>query len=272
MFIVGERINATRKRIGEAVLARDSAFIQGEARKQVEAGAHMLDVNGGVGAGDAQHLPWLVNVVQEVVNVPLCLDSPNPEALRRALPLCKQQPMINSITGETDRFAQLLPLVKEHKTRIIALCMASSGPPSGVQDRLEIATRLVEGLADAGVPLESIYVDPGVFPISVGAEQPRAYLDALAAVKERYPKVHLIGGISNVSFGLPVRRLLNATFMTLAIGRGLDSAIIDPTEPQMMAAICAAEALLGRDEYCAGYLKAYRAGKLEPKPEPPKTA
>jgi 5-methyltetrahydrofolate--homocysteine methyltransferase len=267
MFIVGERINATRKRIGEAVLAKDAQFIQQEALKQVQAGACMLDVNGGVGARDAEFLPWLVNVVQEVTDVPLCLDSPNHEALKRALPLCKKTPMINSISGEADRYEQVLPLVKEYKTKIIALCMASSGAPKGVKDRLETATRLVEGLGEIGIPIENIHVDPGVFPISVGAEQPKAYLDTLAAVKDRYPDVHLIGGISNVSFGLPVRKLLNSTFMALAIGRGLDSAIMDPTDQQMMASICAAEALLGKDEFCTGYLKAFRAGKLEPKPE-----
>ena len=272
MFIVGERINATRKRIGEAVLAGDANFIKQEAVKQVDAGANMLDVNGGVAAKDELYLPWLVKVVQEAVDVPLCLDSPSGEALRRALPLCKKPPMINSITAEDERYAEVLPLVKEYNIRVIALCMSQSGTPKGVEDRLETATRLVEGLADAGVPMERIHLDPGVFPTSVGAEQPRAYLEALGAVHARYPKVHLIGGISNVSFGLPIRKLLNATFIAMAIGRGLDSAIMDPTDQQMMASIFAAEALLGVDEYCANYLKAFRAGKLEAKAEPPKAS
>ncbi len=272
MFIVGERINATRKRIGEAVVARDAAFIQGEATKQVQAGAHMLDVNGGVSGGETEHLPWLVETVQSATDVPLCLDSPNPDALRRALPMCKKPPMVNSITGETERWERLLPVVREHKPKIIALCMASSGAPSGVKDRMETATRLIEGLADVGLPLENIYVDPGVFPISTGPDQPAAYLEAVGAVKARYREVHIIGGISNVSFGLPLRKLLNSTFMVMAMARGLDSAIIDPTDQSLMAGICAAEALLGRDEYCAGYLKAFRAGRLEAKAEPPKPA
>ena len=264
MFIIGERINATRKRVGEAVLRQDADLIRREALRQVEAGADMLDVNGGIEARDAEFLPWLVQVVQDAVDVPLCLDSPNPEALRRALPLCKQQPMINSITGEPDRLEQFLPLVKEHRPRVIALCIGTSGMPSGVEDRLETATTLVETLTSAGVPPEDIYVDAGIFPVSSAPEQPRSALEALGLVTQRFPQVHTIGGMSNVSFGLPLRKLLNTVFLTMAMARGLDSAIVDPCDRQLMANIAAAEALLGRDEYCAGYLRAYRQGKLEP--------
>ena len=265
MFIVGERINATRKRIGEAIQKRDTELIRQEALRQVDAGADVVDVNGGFEGRDVEHLPWLVQVVQEAVDVPLCLDSPNVEALRRALPLCRQQPMINSITDEPERQEQLIPLVKEYKPKVIALCMSSSGLPSGVEDRLEIATRLVDRLTDAGVPPEDIYVDPGIFPISSAPEQPASALEALGLVTARYPRIHTIGGMSNVSFGLPLRKLLNTVFLTMAMARGLDSAIVDPTDQQLMASIAAAEALLGRDEYCAGYLRAYRQGKLGPK-------
>lgn len=265
MFIIGERINATRKRVGEAVLRQDADLIQREARRQVEAGADVLDVNGGVEGRDAEYLPWLVRVVQDAVDVPLCLDSPNPEALRRALPLCKQQPMINSITAEPERLEQFLPLVKEHKTRIIALCIGAAGMPSGVEDRLATASGLVETLTKAGVPLEDIYVDPGLFPVSSAPEQPRSALEVFGLVTQRYPQVHTIGGMSNVSFGLPLRRLLNTVFLSMAMARGLDSAIVDPCDQQLMASIAAAEALLGRDEYCASYLRAYRQGKLEAK-------
>jgi len=265
MFIVGERINATRKRVGEAVLRQDADLIQREALRQVEAGADMLDVNGGIDARDAEFLPWLVQVVQDAVDVPLCLDSPNPEALRRALPLCKQQPMINSITDEPDRLKEFLPLVTQYKTRIVALCMGPSGPPSGAEDRLAIATTLIGRLTDAGVPPEDIYVDAGIFPVSSAPEQPRSVLEALGLVAQRFPQVHTIGGMSNVSFGLPLRKLLNTVFLTMAMSRGLDSAIVDPCDQQLMANIAAAEALLGRDEYCTSYLRAYRQGKLEPK-------
>jgi len=264
MFIVGERINATRKSIGEAVQRRDTNLIQQEAIRQVDAGADVLDVNGGFEGQDVEHLPWLVQVVQEVVDTPLCLDSPNAEAVRRALPLCKHRPLLNSITDEPDRQEQLVPLVKEYKPKVIALCMSSEGLPTGAEDRLEIATRLVERLTEAGVQPEDMYLDPGIFPISSTPEQVPSALEALGLVTARYPQVHTIGGMSNVSFGLPVRKLLNTVFLIMAMARGLDSAIIDPTDRHIMASIAAAEALLGRDEYCARYLRAYRGGKLGP--------
>ena len=265
MFIVGERINATRKRVGEAVRERNADLIKREAKRQVEAGADVLDVNGGLEARDAEFLPWLVEVVQEAVDVPLCLDSPNPEALRKALPLCKLRPMINSITEEPERLEEFIPLLIEYKSKIVALCMGASAAPSSVEDRVDIATRLIETLTAAGVPIEDIYVDPGIFPVSSSPDQALAALETFSRVTKEFPGVHTIGGMSNVSFGLPLRKLLNSIFLTMAMSWGLDSAIMDPCDQQLMASIAAAEALLGRDEYCANYLAAYRQGKLESK-------
>ena len=270
MLIVGERINATRKRIGRAVGEQDAEFIGREAVRQVEAGAGMVDVNGGVPGREEEYLPWLVSVVQDAVDVPLCLDSANPEALALALPLCKNRPMINSVTAEPERLEAVLPLVSEHNTKIIALCLTGSGVPSGVTDRVETASGLIEQITGTGVPQENIYVDPCVFPIGTDTTQGPAILEAIAQISASFPQVHTIGGISNVSFGLPVRKLLNETFLTLAMARGLDAAIIDPTNRQMMAAVTASQALLGNDDYCAEYLQAYRAGKLEPPAAPAK--
>ena len=192
MLIIGERINSTRKKIGEAVLKGDADFIRGEARKQLEAGAHMLDVNGGIPGREAELLAWLVKVVQEVQEIPLCLDSADPEALRQALPLCRQRAMINSITDEKVRWEKVMPLVKEFKTRIIALCMSESGPPTGLDDRVAIACRLVDRLTSEGIALEDIYVDPCVFPVSTGPEHGPALLDAAWQIRSRYPEVHIL--------------------------------------------------------------------------------
>lgn len=265
MFIVGERINATRKRIGEAVRTKDVELIQNEARRQVEAGANMLDVNGGLEARDAEFLPWLVEVVQDTVDVPLCLDSPNPEALRKALPLCRHQPMINSITEEQERLEEFIPLIREYKTKIIALCLGSSAVPTTAEGKMAVASKLIETLTAAGVSIEDIYVDPGIFPVSSAPEQPMAALETYRLVTREFSGIHCIGGMSNVSYGLPSRRLLNSVFLTMAMSWGLDSAIMDPCDAQLMASIAAAEALLGRDEFCANYIAAFRQGKLEPK-------
>ena len=267
MLIIGERINATRKRVGEAVTKRDAGFIQGEALKQVEAGAHMLDVNGGIAGQEVANLAWLVETVQQVVEVPLCLDSADPEALRQALPLCRQTPMINSITADPERFDAILPLVKQHGAKVIALCLSAAAPPKGLEDRVAIATGLVERLSAGGVPHDNIYVDPCVFPVSTGSEHGPAVLDAIGRIRSQCPGVHTSCGVSNVSYGLPARKLLNEVFLLMLLGRGMDAAIIDPTDPGLIARIKAAEALGGRDAYCKAYLQAFREGKLEP-PKP----
>lgn len=263
MFIIGELINCTRKRIGAAAQSKDIKFIQEVASNQANAGADMLDVNGGLPGQEVECLSWLVNVVQEVLDIALCLDSPDPEALRRALPLCKKRAMINSITDEPARFQAVLPLVKEYHTKVIALCMGESGPPSGVVDRVTTGCRLVDRLTAEGMTLDDIYVDPCVLPASTSPDQGRAFAEALAQITARYPGVHASTGVSNVSFGLPQRKLLNEVFLVLLMARGLDTAIVDPCDRQLMMNVRAAEALLGRDEYCSEYLRAYREGKLE---------
>lgn len=263
MLVIGELINCTRKKVGAAAAGRDAAFFRDVARKQVEAGADVLDVNGGLPGQELEILPWLVNIVQETVSVPLCLDSADPEALRRALPLCKQRAMINSITNEQARIAALLPVLKEFRPKIIALCLGESGPPNTAQERLDHGTHLVDLLVAEGYALDDIYVDGCVLPVSTGPEHGKGLLEAVGAITAKYPGVHASAGVSNVSFGLPLRKLLNETFAVLLMARGLDAAIIDPCDQQLMANIRAAEALLGRDEYCASYLNAFREGKLE---------
>jgi len=266
MLIIGELINCTRKRIGAAAEARDAAVIREVARRQADAGAHMIDVNGGVPGQEPETLRWLVEVVQDAVDLPLCLDSSDPEAIGAALPLCRKTPLVSSITEEPDRYDRLLPLVLEHGAPVVALALGSEGTPTGVEDRVDNAVRLVDRLTGAGVPLERIYVDPCVVPISVGGDQALAVADAITRILLHYPGVHTTVGLSNVSFGLPARRLLNQTLLALLLGRGLDSAIADPCDRQLMALVAAAETLLGRDDFCAEYIRAFREGRLDPMP------
>jgi 5-methyltetrahydrofolate--homocysteine methyltransferase len=262
VLIIGELINCTRKKVGEAAQKRDVEFFKEIARRQAAAGADMLDVNGGLPGQETEVLPWLVNIVQEAVARPLCLDSADPAALRRALPLCRQRAMINSITNEPARIEALLPLLKEFRPKVIALCLGEAGPPNTAEDRVSTASRLVERLTAEGFVLDDIYVDPCVLPISTGPEHGKALVEATGQIKARYPGVHLSAGISNVSFGLPVRKLLNQVLLLLLMAQGLDAAIVDPCDPQLMMIVRAAEALLGRDEYCANYIQAFREGKL----------
>lgn len=266
MFIIGELINATRKKVGAAVEKRDAEFIRDLAQRQAAAGADMLDVNGGVPGREAESMEWLINVVQEATDLPLSVDSSDSEVVRRGLLLCKQRPVVNSITDEPARLDALLPVLKERRARVIALCLSSAGMPSGVDDRVETASRLVDRLTREGLELDDIFVDPCVVPISTGPEHGAAVLEAVGCIKQRYPGVHTSVGLSNVSFGVPARKLMNEVFLMLLMARGLDAAILDPCDRQLMANVAAAEALLGRDEFCAQYLRAFRAGKLEPLP------
>ena len=262
MLIIGELINCTRKKVGEAAQKRDAEFFKDLARKQASAGAHMLDVNAGVPEKEVELLSWLVDLVQGVVEIPLCLDSADPEAMAKALPLCKQRPMVNSISDEPARWA-LLPVLKEHRPRVIALCLSESGVPSGVEDRVATACRLIDRLTAEGFALDDIYVDPCVMPIATGPHG-QHLLAAVGQIVSRYPGVHISAGVSNVSFGLPVRKLLNETFLQLLMAHGLDAAIVDPCDPQLMMSVIAAEALLGRDANCKSYLRGYREGRLGP--------
>lgn len=264
MYLIGELINSTRKRIARAVGAGDAATIREIALRQVEAGASSLDINGGVPGRESECLPWLVDVVQDVVDAPLCLDSADPVALARALPRCRRQPMINSITLDPARLETLVPLAKEYGAGVIALCLDESGYPTTSEDRVAIGGRLIEKLGSEGIPRENIYVDPAIFPVSTDTRAGQAALDAIAALLQAYPGVHAVCGLSNVSFGLPERALLNQTFLVLAMARGLDAVIADPCDPQLMANLIAAETLLNRDADCLCYLQAHQDNRLAP--------
>lgn len=264
MLIIGERINSTRKSIAPAVKERNAGFLQEEARKQVEAGADYLDCNAATVGRDQEPdaLCWLVRTVQEAVDRPLSLDSPNPDAIAAALKVHRGTAIINSITAEREKWERLLPLVREHHAKVIALCMDDSGMPATGEDRVRVAMQLIERLVAAGVPEEDVIVDPLLVPVSVDSQNGNHALRAITEIKQRCPKVRVSVGLTNVSFGLPERRWLNRAMLVLALGAGLDTVICDPTDGELMALLRAAEALLGRDEYCMEYLAAARSGSL----------
>ena len=264
MLMVAERINASRKAIRAALEAMDAAAIQQEARAQDAAGAHYIDVNGGTFPGrEPELLCWLVETVQAVTDLPLCVDSPDPAALAAALPKVKSaRPMINSISLEGERFDRVLPLALRYRARLIALCQGEAVPAATAAQKIDLAAQLVGRLTRAGLPIEDIYVDPLVFPLATESSSANASLDAIGEIMRRFPGVHTICGLTNVSHGLPARRLINRTLLVGAIDRGMDAAIIDPTDMQLMQALLAAEAVFGRDEYCMNYIDAYQDGKL----------
>ncbi len=264
MLIIGELINASRKAIGEHIRNQDAAAIQQVAKDQFENGADYIDVNAGIFVEEeAQYVEWLVTNVQEVVDAPCCIDSPNPKAIEAGLAVHKGTPMLNSISLEKDRYDALLPLLAGTDLKVVALCMSDEGMPETVDDRMAIADKLVNGLLQNNVKVENIYVDPLVQPISVNASFGVEFLNSVEKIMQTFKGIHTTCGLSNISFGLPNRKFLNQMFMVQAIAKGLDGAIVNPLDRHMMANIIAAEALANRDEYCMNYLQAFRDGRFD---------
>ena len=263
MIIVGEKINTSRRSIEEAVEKRDAAFIIKVARDQAEAGAHYIDVNAGTFLDkEVDCLCWLVEAVQSEVDLPLCLDSPNPKALSEAIKHHKGEPMINSISLEEERFQALVPVITSQPCHVVALCMGQMSMPTTVEERVQVCSELIKRLTGEGIPLEKIYVDPLVQPVSVDTGMGIATLGAIYEIMNHFPGVNTICGLSNISFGLPERRLINRNFLALCISYGLSAAILDPTDKQLMATLFAVEMLLGRDEYCENFIDAYQNGRI----------
>ena len=263
MIIVGEKINSSRKGIAQALEKRDAEFIGTVAREQAQAGAQYIDVNAGTYVNEeVDYLCWLVETVQGAVDLPLCLDSPNPKALSEAIKRHHGEPMINSISLEKDRFQSLLSVVTSQPCKVVALCMAQTSMPRTAEERASVGSELIGELTDKGIPIENIYVDPLVQPVAVDVAMGPAVLDAVKKIMDDFPGVNTICGLSNVSYGLPKRHLINRNFLALAMAHGLSAAILDPTDTKLMATLLAVEMLLGRDEYCQHYIKAYQEGRL----------
>lgn len=266
MLIIGEKINSSRKDIKDIVESKNKEFIQGLAQKQVEGGAQMLDLNiGTIRKSEPENMKWLVKTVQEAVDVPLCIDSPNHEAIKAGLEVYdwdKGKALINSVTAEREKLELILPLVKKYQCSIVALTMNEQGIPQNSKERFKIADGLIRKLTSEGIPMEDIYIDPLALPVSTNIQNSSIAQETLRRIKDSHPEVKTIMGLSNISYGLPERKLINQGFVVLAMACGLDAVILDSTDQKIMALIKAANLLLGKDEFCGQYLKAFREGKL----------
>jgi 5-methyltetrahydrofolate--homocysteine methyltransferase len=261
--VIGERINTSRKKVQEAVARRDAQYIISDVQSQQEAGATYIDVNAGARIGhEKEDMKWLLNTIKPIATVPLTLDSPDPSVLEMAFSMVKELPMINSISLEKERFDTMLPFLAGKDCKIIALCMDDSGMPASPDDIVSRADILVKELNNIGMATGSIYIDPLVQPISTDGSKGLMVLEAVTRIKLKYPDVHITGGLSNVSYGLPQRKIINRTFIALMMGAGMDSAIIDPLDEKIMATIKTADMLLGNDVFCGNFLKGVRSGAI----------
>jgi 5-methyltetrahydrofolate--homocysteine methyltransferase len=264
MIIIGEKINGTRKAVSRAIRDRDAIFIQNLSKQQSEAGADYLDVNAGTDPKrEPEDMAWLVTSIQAVCDTPLCLDSANPQALRVGLELVKHPPMINSVSGETPRLERVLPLALEFKTNLILLALDDEvGIPGSSDGRMKILDRLI-GLARQGGLAESqLFVDPLVTAISTGTGNAGITFDTIRKIREKYPECHITSGLSNISFGMPLRPLINQTFLAMCVQAGMDSAILNPNDQGLKAVMLASEMLMGKDRFCQNYNQAFRSGRI----------
>jgi 5-methyltetrahydrofolate corrinoid/iron sulfur protein methyltransferase len=257
-LVVGERINGQFPQVSKAIDARDAKFIQDLALEQIKGGANVLDINTGPGRDDGPDaMAWLVKTVQEAADVRLSIDSPGLKVQQSGLALCKKDPMINSTTAEQKRMEKFFPLAAEHNADIVCLTIDEKGIPNSVEGRTEIAMMLLATAMDKGVPPEKIYLDPVVLPISAAQAQCPALCEAVTAFRTlNTPPPKTIVGLSNVSSGAEERSLLNRTYLAMLLGRGLDAAIVDPNDVELMKIVKAAEVLLNQRLYANSFLRA----------------
>jgi cobalamin-dependent methionine synthase I len=272
MIVIGERINSTRKNIKEALECRNLGLLLEEAGRQLSSGADYIDINtaGHIGH-EKDDLLWLVENIQNKFDCNISIDSPDSLIVKEALRLCRHTPFINSISAEKNRLVMLKELLSQKEGNIIILAMDENGMPSDLQGRIIIADMIISFASSHGIDKKNIFIDLLVKPISTEPQQARFFLESVRQLKKK--NISCIGGLSNVSFGLPRRDILNAVFLKLALDAGIDAAIIDSTQttvsdilkgrqlPEDIFAL-AEDAILGKDDYSMNYIKAYRAGRL----------
>ena len=263
MIIIGEKINGAIPSVAKAIAQRDAGWIRQLAQLQTEAGADFIDVCATVKNEEVETLHWLIDLVQEVTETPICIDSPNPAACVAAMEFCKRPGLINSVSMEGNKVETIFPAIADTKWQCVAL-LCAKGIPSSAEERLDVFDQLMEKAKQYGIAPGRLHIDPLVEMLCTSEDGISMVVEVIQAVKEKFPSIHVTGAVSNISFNLPVRKLLNQAFLVLAMNAGMDSAVLDPTNRDMMGMMYATEAMLGLDDYCMEYIGAYREGKFGP--------
>lgn len=263
MIVVGEKLNATRKDVKELVLNRDRDGVAELARAQDTAGAYYIDVNVGTGTGTARDevdaMDWAVRTVLEATEKAICVDSSDPAVLEAGLAAAEgRETMINSAKAGSDDLHTVVNLAVRFGSVLVGLAMDETGIPKSAEGRLDACAKIADACAKAGLPLERVYFDPLVMPVSTDSKQAMVTMNTIVGIKERFPGARTVMGLSNVSFGLPARSRVNTAFLHMSAFAGLDAAIADPLDKELMLAVKTAHVLLGKDRHCRKYLKAFR--------------
>jgi len=267
MLIIGEKINATIPRVREAILNHDEEFLVKLAVDQEAAGAGLVDLNVGTGEGTAEdevrNMKWLVGLVMDKVKCGLCIDSDNPFVLEAGIEAAGERTgMVNSVKATEKNLAEVLPLVASRGLPVIGLAMDEAGIPRDSDARVRAAGRILEAAEKLGVPREKVYIDPLVMPVSTDITQGKVTLDTLRDFKATYAGARSVLAVSNVSFGLPNRALINSSLVLMAMRNDVDALLVNPMDRKLMGSVLAGDALLGRDRHCRKYARAARQGKI----------
>ena len=269
MIIIGEKLNGSIPAVAKAISEKDEAFIRERARLQAEAGATFLDVCASVEeAVEAETLVWMICQIQAVTDVPICIDSPSAATCVRALPFCKRPGLINSVSMEGDKIDTVFPVIAHTEWQCVALLCDNDGIPNSVEKRMDVFHAIMARAKQYGIAPSRLHIDPLVVTLSTDQTALTVFAECCRRIKAEYPDIHITSGLSNISYGLPVRKNINYAFMTLAMEAGMDSAIVDPTNQQMLGIIYATNALLGRDEFCLDYINSCMGASPAPQAAP----
>lgn len=260
MIIIGEKINGSIPSVGKAIAAKDEDFIKNLAIAQSEAGVDYIDVCASVEEGELETMEWLINLVQEVTDTPIAVDSPSARVCAEALKFCKRPGLVNSVSMEGDKIDVVFPVIANTEWECAALLCDDTGIPKSAEKRLEVFAEIMKRAKEYNIDPSRLHIDPLVEMLCTSEDGINMIVEVIREIKRQYPTIHVTGAISNISFNLPERRLVNQAFAVLAIDAGMDSLILDPLNKDLMGMIYATEALLGRDEYCMEYIGAYRRG------------
>lgn len=265
MIIIGEKINGSIPVVAEAIAKRDADFIKARAKAQADAGATFIDCCASVSEGEVETLKWMIDCIQEVTDLPISLDSPSPDVLVQVFPYCKRAGLINSVSGEGNKIEKIFPAIADTKWQVICLLSDDTGIPKNADDRLRVFDKIMAKAKEYNIAPTRMYIDPLVEMLCTSENGIETNTTVISTVRKMYPDIHIEAAVSNISFNLPVRKMVNLGFVVLAMNAGLDAAILDPTNRDMMGVIYATEALLGQDDYCMEYISAYRDGIFGPK-------
>ncbi|MDR0561282.1 MAG: methyltetrahydrofolate cobalamin methyltransferase [Spirochaetaceae bacterium] len=261
MIIIGEKINGSIPSVAQGIAEKNERLIRDLAKRQADAGAAFIDVCASVAPeAELDTLHWLIDLVQDVTDTPIAIDSPSAKTCAEAIRFCKKPGLINSVSMEGDKIAQIFPVIADTPWECIALLCDDIEISKTVEKRLHVFEAIMKKAQEYKISPKRLHIDPLVQMLCTSEDGILSITDAMREIKKQYPEIHITGGASNISFNLPTRKYINQGFIILSMSAGMDSAILDPLNRDMMGLIYAAEALLGNDEFCMEYIRAYRAG------------